>query len=275
VTADRRRAFRQRLFVTFLAVLALASARQLATSPSHGQDFRDFFAAATLIAQGGNPYDIGALTSEQDHLYNQPSHLKPGDPAYYDHIPYPQGPWVAIAIVPSTVLPWQAAYLLYLAAALGAIVAAGWALLRLFGWSGRALQLAIGAVALSPVTFISLFQGQPVPFLLAAFAGAWTLIRGGRPLLAGALLAIGWIKPHIGLPLLLVMAIVEGHSLRKLLTGFAGGSIVLFLLAAAIMRGALLDWPRVVLGQWSGALQQTDLASVNALYYPAVSGWTR
>ena len=273
--ADRRRAFRQRLLLGFLAVLALASARQLLVSPSHGQDFRDFFAAANLVAQGGNPYDGNALAIEQDHLYNQPAHSKPGDPAYYDALPYPQGPWVALAIVPLTPLSWQAAYAIYLAAALTAIAASAWALMRLLGFSGRTLQASTAAVLASPVAFINIFQGQPVPFLLAAFAGAWTLQRQGRHRLAGALLAIGWIKPHIGLPLLLVVALLEPRAFRSLLSGFALGSLILFGVAALVMRGAFLDWPRAVLGQWSGALQQADLSSINAFYYPALSGVAR
>lgn len=272
--ADRRRAFRQRLLLTFLAVLALASARQLLVSPSHGQDFRDFFAAATLVAHGGNPYDGGALAREQDRLYNQPAHSQPGDPAYYDALPYPQGPWVALAIVPTTPLPWQAAYAIYVAAALAAIAASAWALLRLLGFTGQLLP-ASAAILASPVAFINIFQGQPVPFLLAGFAAAWTLQREGRHLLAGALLAIGWIKPHIGLPLLLAVALLEPAAVRALLSGFALGTITLFAFAGLVMRGALLDWPRAVLGQWSGTLQQADLASINAFYYPALSGIVR
>jgi hypothetical protein len=90
-------------------------------------------------------------------------------------------------------------------------------------------------------------------------------------LLAGALLATGWIKPHLGLPLLVITAFLEPGSLRKLLVGFGAATIALFSLAALIMQGNLLDWPRVVIGQWSGPLQQADLASLNAFYYPAVS----
>ncbi len=275
VASARRRAFRQRLFLIFLAVLALASARQLVVAPGHGQDFRDFFAAATLVAEGRDPYDAGALAQEQDRLYNQPDHLKPGDRGFYDALPYPQGPWVAMALVPVTPLPWQAAYVIYLIAAMTAVTTSAWVLLRLFGWSGHALRIAVGAVLFSPVAFINLFQGQPVPFLLAAFAGAWVLIRGNRPTLAGALMAVAWIKPHIGLPLLLVVAIVEPAPVRRLLTGFLLGSAALFTLAALALRGALLDWPQVVLGQWSGALQQADLASINAFYYPATPGGIR
>ena len=275
IASARRRTFRQRLFVTFLTVLALASARQLVIAPGHGQDFRDFFAAATLVAEGRDPYNVGALAEEQNRLYNQPGHLKPGDLAFYDAVPYPQGPWVAMALIPVTPLPWQVAYVIYLVGAITALAASGWALLRLFGWSGRPLRLAVGAILFSPVAFINIFQGQPVPFLLAAFAGAWALHRGNRPMLAGALMAVAWIKPHIGLPLLLVLGIVEPAPVRRLITGFLLGSAALFVVAALALREALLEWPQVVFGQWSGALQQADLASINAFYYPALHGGLR
>lgn len=275
IRSDRRRAFRQKLFLTFLVVLALASSRQLLISPSHGQDFRDFFAAGTLVAQGRDPYDVGALALEQDLLYNQPQHLKPGDRAYYDGIPYPQGPWVAIALAPLSQLPWQAAYILYLVLAMVAIGLAARAWLRALGWNGRAGRLALLATLLSPVAFINLFQGQPVPFLLAAFAAAWVLLMRNRAALAGALLAIAWIKPHLGLPLLVALLLLRPGSARALLAGFGAGSAALFAIAALVLQGALFGWPRVVLGQWSGALQQADLASVNALYYPALHGGLR
>lgn len=273
--AARRRVFRQGLFCTFLVVLALAGARQLMISPSHGQDFRDFFAAATLVAQGHDPYDVTALAREQDRLYNQPDHRQPGDAAYYDPIPYPQGPWVAMALAPTTFLPWQAAYLLYLLSAVTAIAAAAWACLRVLGWTGRTLTLALIATVLSPVAFINLFQGQPVPFLLAGFAAAWMLLQRGRPTLAGALVAIAWIKPHIGLPLLAVLAVLQPNAVRRLLAGFLLGTAGLFAIAALVLHGALLEWPGVVAGQWSGTLQQADLASINALCYPAVHNGLR
>jgi len=58
--AERGIRRRQRLFVVFTAVLVLAYARQLVNAPTAGQDFRAFFAAAALAAQGGDPVLVGA-----------------------------------------------------------------------------------------------------------------------------------------------------------------------------------------------------------------------
>src|SRR5256714_7838834 len=108
--AERGIRRRQRLFVVFTAVLVLAYARQLVNAPTAGQDFRAFFAAATLAAQGGDPYDWTALGHTEEALYNSPGHIRVGDPAYYDFLPYPEGPWLALALEPLTGLSWRAVY---------------------------------------------------------------------------------------------------------------------------------------------------------------------
>src|SRR5438105_12328223 len=83
---------RQRLFLIFTAVLCVAYARQLLTSPTAGQDFRAFFAAATVSAHGGDPYDWTILGRTEDALYNAPIHARSGDPRYNDFLPFRKGP---------------------------------------------------------------------------------------------------------------------------------------------------------------------------------------
>src|SRR2546428_4098666 len=124
--AERGIRRRQRLFVIFTAVLVLAYARQLAGAPTAGQDFRAFFAAATVAAQGGDPYDWGALGRAETTLYNAPAHLAPGDPRYYDFLPFPEGPWLALGLQPLTGLPWQVVYPLFAGLMLLAIAIGGW-----------------------------------------------------------------------------------------------------------------------------------------------------
>src|SRR5579864_6216903 len=107
--AEARARFRLRLLVAFLLALSIAYARQFAVSSTAGQDFRVFYAAAQVVKEGGNPYDWGALARTENRLYNAPSRLAPRDPAYYYFLAFPEGPWLAAALVPLTVLPWQAA----------------------------------------------------------------------------------------------------------------------------------------------------------------------
>ena len=94
--AERGLRRRQRLFVIFTVALLLAYARQLAGAPTAGQDFRAFFAAATVAAHGGDPYDWAALSRTEEALYNAPAQVTPGDSRYYDFLPYPEGPWLAL-----------------------------------------------------------------------------------------------------------------------------------------------------------------------------------
>src|SRR5256884_9734230 len=113
--AERGIRRRQRLFVVFTAVLVLAYARQLVGAPTAGQDFRAFFAAATVAAQGGDPYDWTALNRTEQALYNAPGDVVPGNPRYYDFLPYPEGPWLALALQPLTGLDWRAVYPIFAA----------------------------------------------------------------------------------------------------------------------------------------------------------------
>src|SRR2546429_9206784 len=119
--AERGIRRRQRLFVVFTAVLVLAYARQLVGAPTAGQDLRAFFAAATVAAQGGDPYDWTALGHIEDALYNTPAHVRAGDPTSYDFLPYPEGPWLALALEPLTGLSWQTVYPVFAAPMLLAI----------------------------------------------------------------------------------------------------------------------------------------------------------
>src|ERR1700704_3539199 len=120
---------RQRLFVIFTAVLVLAYARQLAVAPDAWQDFRAFFAAATVAAQGGDPYDWAALGRTEHTLYNAPAHLVAGDPGYYDFLPHSEGPWLALALEPLTGLSWQTVYPIFSALMLLAIAIGSWLIL--------------------------------------------------------------------------------------------------------------------------------------------------
>ena len=61
MTGAGRQRLRQRLLILFLLAMMVPYTRQLVTSPTVGQDFRAFFAAATVVAQHGDPYDWPSL----------------------------------------------------------------------------------------------------------------------------------------------------------------------------------------------------------------------
>src|SRR5439155_18943745 len=161
--AERGIRRRQRLFVVFTAVLVLAYARQLVNAPTAGQDFRAFFAAATVAAQGGDPYDWTALGHIEDALYNTPAHVRAGDPTYYDFLPYPEGPWLALALEPLTGLSWRAVYPLFAALMLLAIAAGSWLILSRLGCPSTRRRIGVVVATLSPIVRFKTLQHQRTP----------------------------------------------------------------------------------------------------------------
>ena len=271
--AERGIRRRQRLFVIFTAVLVLAYARQLVLAPTAGQDFRAFFAAATVAARGGDPYDWTALGHAEDALYNAPSQLRAGDPTYYDFLPYPEGPWLALALEPLTGLSWQTVYPIFAALMLVAIATGSWLILTRLGWPSTRRRIAVAVAALSPIAFFNIFQGQVSALVFLGFAAAWYLAWRGLPVAGGLALTLVWIKPNLGLALPVVVALLEPPAARRLLISFAAGSVLAFGAAALALPGVLLHWPAEILSHWRSVQgPQPDIASIHSFYYPALSG---
>src|SRR2546421_1126205 len=271
--AERGIRRRQRLFVVFTAVLVLAYARQLVNAPTAGQDFRAFFAAATVAAQGGDPYDWTALGHIEDALYNTPTHVRAGDPTYYDFLPYPEGPWLALALEPLTGLGWQTVYPIFAALMLLAIATGSWLILARLGCPSTPRRIAVVVATLSPIAFFNIFQGQVTAVVFLGFAPAWYLAWRGHPVAGGLALTLVWIKPNLGVALPVVVAFLEPAAARRLLITFAAGSVLAFGAAALALPGVLIHWPAEILSHWRAAQGvQPDIASIHSFYYPALSG---
>src|SRR5260370_2257358 len=271
--AERGIRRRQRLFVIFTAVLVVAYASPLAVAPRAGQDFRAFCAGATVGAQGGDPYDGGALSRTEQALYNAPAHLRAGDATFYDFLPYPEGPWLALALEPLTGLHWRTVYPIFAALMLLAIAVGSWLILARLGWPVTRRRIAVAVVTLSPIAFVNIFQGQVSALVFLGFAAAWYLTARGKPVAAGLALTLIWIKPNLGVALPVVIALLEPPAARRLLLSFAAGSVVTFGAAALALPGVLVHWPNEILSHWR-AVQgpQPDIASIHSFYYPALTG---
>ncbi|MDQ6692602.1 MAG: DUF2029 domain-containing protein [Candidatus Dormibacteraeota bacterium] len=242
-------------------------------SPTAGQDFRAFFAAATVTAQGGDPYDWSAVGQAENRLYDAPAHLAPGDPRYYDFLRFPEGPWLALGLQPLTALPWQVVFPLFAGTMLLALGVGAWLVLARFGWPAPRRRLAVAMAMLSPIAFFNIFQGQVSALVFLGLAAAWYLTARGKPVVGGLLLTLVWIKPNLGLALPLVIALMEPRAARRLLVSFAAASALAFGSAALALPGVLTHWVNELLSHWR-AVQgpQPDIASIHSFYYPALSG---
>src|SRR4029077_4042440 len=101
-SAASRLRFRQRLLRVLLLAMPIPHGRQLVTSSTVGQDFRAFFAAAAVVAHHGDPYNWPTLAQTEYQPYDAPQGLVPGNPAYYEFLAFPEGPWLAYGLVPMT-----------------------------------------------------------------------------------------------------------------------------------------------------------------------------
>ena len=269
----KRRRLRQRILILFLIAMTIPYARQIAISPTVGQDFRAFFAAATVLAEHGSPYDWPTLARVEEQLYDAPADLRPGDPAFYEFLAYPEGPWLAYALVPLTHLPWQEAYAVYATLLLIILLIASFALFGMLGWDRGRRSIGVVCTALSAIGFINVFMGQVSIVVFAAFIAAWWLARRSHGWWAGLVLALIWLKPNIGLPLPIIVALLEPSVARRLIAGFIAASAVAFGAAALLLGFAFLDWPLQIPRMWQ-AVQgiQPDMASIESFFYPGLAG---
>src|SRR4029077_11374179 len=97
------------------------------------------------------------------------------------------------------------------------------------------------------------------------------LASRGRPWLAGAVLAVVWMKPNIGLPLPLVLALLKPAVARRTIGGFIAASAAIFGVAFTVLGTGFFDWPLRVPRMWQ-AVQglQPDMASVESFFYPGL-----
>jgi hypothetical protein len=271
-----RRRFRQRLLVVFLLVMLVPYVRQMVVSPTLGQDFRAFFAAATVAAQHQDPYDWTRLGRVEDRLYNQPAGLHPGDASYYDFLPFPEGPWLAYTLAPLSGLPWPVAYAVFATVMALLLALAAFSLFRMLGWPWRRAALGTACTLLSAIGFLNIFMGQVSIVVLAAFVGAWVLAERGHPSWAGIVLTLVWIKPNIGLPLPLVLMLMEPAIARRIAIAFITASAAAFGGAVLTLGYVILQWPLQSVRMWQSVQSlQPDIASLQSFFYPALSGWLK
>jgi hypothetical protein len=248
--------------------LAVRLVAELAVGPTVDghHDLLAFWAAGRLILDGRPDalYDAAAVTALQRTVIPQPIGMN-------GYMPFINPPPAAVAFAPLAALPVTAGRALW--AALNAALAIGVGL-----WIARDLPArdrVIGAalVATSFPVYHALAEGQWSIVLLGAGLVAIAAARRGSWALAGAALAVFWLKPQfIVLPLLALVigrhwravgaAAVAGAAVAVALLPFTGLSpygtyaVYLFDVVTSHFSGA---------GQAGAAVWQGDLASTEGL----------
>jgi glycosyl transferase family 87 len=171
------------------AVLGVVLLVRTFVEDPYGNDFRVFYAAAKVGLGAGwsHIYDANLLLGAsaafpvRDQIY---------DSAHF----YVQTPLLAWIVAPLTALTEPAAFVLWTVLGLAAFIVA-WAVSCPFHGLARITLLLLG-VALWSVEE-SLRFGQPTLLMMALVAVAWQQTRQGRPVVAGALLALAiMLKPQ-------------------------------------------------------------------------------
>jgi hypothetical protein len=228
-------------------------------------DWRVFYAASTVVQQGGNPYDattIHAAEQSAEHYAN----VQPSLDDFTDL------PIVAVMLRTVTWLPFWWSYVAITAVGL---LAAVWSLLRTMrdsGWREVGLWV-LGAMCWWPV-LLGFFSGQFDALLLAATVASLVFLRRNRPVAAGLCMAAILLKPHLLWPLPLLLLAVwlpQRRAARCFLATTAGvlggGAVAGFVLVpkSAGFLGHLLGFSSRV------ASVQPDLAGLPGmlLHLPA------
>lgn len=157
-----------------------------APSPGHSAPLTDFFAlwsyAKILAAHPATElYDLATLHARQVAL---------GMEAGWQN-PFPYPPTFLILIWPLSLLPYEAAYLVWTVGTLALFI---WAVMR----TCSRLPLCIVGAIVAPTTVACISFGQS-GFLAGALATAGVRLADSRPVLSGILIGVLSYKPQLGL----------------------------------------------------------------------------
>lgn len=139
----------------------------------------------------------------------------------------PNPPPFVWLVAPFALLPGPIGYLVWALLMLACLVAAS-QLIAGSGWSSR-IRAAGVMLALVPAVATVIF-GQVTALVILALALCWVLARNGRETLAGVVLALAVVKPHL---LLLVPFTLLAAGRWRVFAGWTGATAVLALASVA------------------------------------------
>jgi hypothetical protein len=226
-----------------------------------GTDFAVFSGAAYALKHGENPYDYRVLYRSERALLTK-QHL----PVTKNELNVRAGnpPLFYWALEPLTTLPFQRVAIvwivsLYLLSAVGFLLS-----LRFLGWKSWLVPTIL--FLLMPQVVTGCLYGNVHAPIFAAIA--LCLILADRyPALAGTIAAVGWLKPQLALPLLLLVFLFHAPHRKSFAVGFGAATCGLLALTAATTGFySLVQWV-AGLNSWSkGISREPNIASLSGLY---------
>jgi alpha-1,2-mannosyltransferase len=236
LTRERLLLYSAAVLIVYVVLAAVTIGRMQRGVDAHGNpaggDFIAFWGASHLGLSGDavGAYDLNTLFEAEK--------LAVPDSAFHATRPWEYPPMFLLAVLPSALLPYFPALLLFLGLGFAAylmmmrrILAGPGMLPPLLGFAGVMMNFAEGQNGL----------------LTAALGGGALLLLRAAPLSAGVLMGLLTIKPHLGV--LLPLALVCGRHWRALLsatlTAAAYAGVSVLVLGPDTMAAFLAHLPQV------------------------------
>lgn len=169
-----------------------------------GMDFLFLYTPARILMAGhaAQLYDYHTVSHMEAVVVAPLKMVRGGMPNVYP-------PYIAPLMVPLALLPYNAAYFLWLAFNAVLLLLSMHTLEVYAGIRGRAAFVARFAVFLFLPVLVALLQGQTTMVVLAGWTLAFVALRGGSETVAGLALAVTLIKPQYALPWFLVLLLTR------------------------------------------------------------------
>lgn len=235
----------------------------LAGNSGAGSDFAAFYAAARATAAGADPYNWPTLWHWENALLNNgPHHWA----LHFNFAPYGNPPPFASLLAPVTLLfSPRFAYVLWAIGSQILTITAGSILAR---WAGHRHYLLVGfLISLAPCATFGLFLGQDSWLSLIAMVAAVSLVME-RPFSAGVvLILLGFAKPHLLIPLTVVIVLAYPHQRRSFSQGLGAGTVIWLAITVILTGGnAIPHWFNSLLLFRQSIAAQPDIASLAGFY---------
>lgn len=194
-----------------------------------GQDFLFLYTPARILMAGhaAQLYDYHTVAHMEAVVVAPLKMARGGMPNVYP-------PYIAPLMVPLALLPYNAAYFLWLAFNAVLLLLSLRALETYAGIRGKAAVVARFAVFLFLPVLVALLQGQTTIVVLAGWTLAFVALRGGSETVAGLALSVTLIKPQYALPWLIVLVLTRRWRALSAVTLVACLLIVLAVATAGL-----------------------------------------